>query len=299
MKIKLFLVLIIILWAVYPGFCQEEKPQSTHPVWSPDGSKIAFINNHFGVENKNAINFEVYTMNADGSNIKRHTINTAFEAEICWSPNGQNLAFKSYRDKNDEVYLLDLTSGEQTNISNHQARDGGPVWSNNGKFIYFYSDKDHEKGELYRFKIKNKKIKRITRNDFRESGAVWSPNGKQVAFVSDIDGDDDIYIMDVSGKNLRQLTNNELNDWYPQWSPDGRQIIFTYGDWETDIWETRIIDLDGSNEKTLIKEVDSGNANWHPDGSKIVFASGKSGYGEIYILDLKTGKEEKITDKAK
>ncbi|MEP1096973.1 MAG: DPP IV N-terminal domain-containing protein [Cyclobacteriaceae bacterium] len=274
---------------------ETEVPQSTHPVWSPDGSKIAFINNKVGVENGNPINFEVFTMNTDGTNMKRHTDNTAFEADISWSPNSNMLAVKSYRDGNDEVYTIDLVTGEQTNISNHLSRDDSPTWSSDGDAIYFSSQRDNEQGELYSYAIESKELTRLTTNDFAEIAAVWSPDGSQIAFVSDIDGDDDIYVIDLLNQQLTQVTNNELNDWYPIWSPDGKTILYTYGDWNTDIWELRTIAPDGSNEETILIRTDSGNATWSPDGNQIAYGSSKNGTGEIYVYNLENRSERQIT----
>nr|WP_321235719.1 DPP IV N-terminal domain-containing protein [uncultured Psychroserpens sp.] len=277
--------------------CQEKEiPQNTHPMWSPDGTKLAFISNKIGVENNNPINFEVYTMNVDGSSsIIRHTFNKAFESDINWSPDGTKLAVKSFSDKNDEVYVIDLNSKEQTNISNHSNADGSPVWSSNNEYLYFHSERDNENGELYSYNLKTKVIKRLTNNNDNEYSAVWSPDGKNIAYVSNKDGDDDIYIMNILSKKVIQLTNNPLSDWYPQWSPDGKSIIFTYGDWNTDIWEIRIINVDGAAESKLIEQTDSGNASWHPEGTKIAFASSRSGKGEIYIYDLTSKAIKKIT----
>lgn len=292
------MVLLFIIFSNCSSKIEEDQelPQSTHPVWSPDGTQIAFINNKIGVENKNSINFEVFTMNADGSNKVRRTFNTAFESDISWSPNGDKLAVKSYRDENDEVYIIDLKTGNQTNISNSTEREGDPTWSKNGSTIYFQSDRDNEKGELYEYSIDSTTIKRITHNNFSEYGAIRSPDQQKIAFVSNRDGDDDIYIMNVTDSSVTQLTNNELNDWYPQWSPEGEKLLFTYGDWETDIWELRIINTDGTGQETLIKQVDSGNASWHKDGNKIAFGSARLGAGEIFIFNMETKKEVQVTN---
>ncbi len=270
------------------------QPQSTHPVWSPDGTSIAFMNNSIGDENDNPINFEIYTVLLKENEIVRHTANTSFDADVAWSPNGTHLAIKSYRDGNDEIYMIDLKSGKQTNISNHAGRDSSPFWSRESNSIYFQSDRDHKKGELYAYDLNSKEITRLTKNSFSESGAVWSPDGNLIAFVSDMDGDDDIYLMSIKDMEPIQLTDNELSDWYPQWSPDGKEILFTYGDWETNTFELRLINVDGSNQKTIISTSDSGNASWHPSGQKIAYGISTEKGGEIFLFDINTQKHSML-----
>lgn len=70
------------------------------PVWSPDGSRIAFQSDRDG-------NFEVYVMDADGSNVVRLTDDPAGDGFPDWSPDGSQIAFASNRDGNFEIYVMD------------------------------------------------------------------------------------------------------------------------------------------------------------------------------------------------
>ena len=59
---------------------QEEQPILYYnPVWSPDGSRIAFYSNRDG-------NFEIYVMNANGGHQRRLTHNSHYDADPAWSP---------------------------------------------------------------------------------------------------------------------------------------------------------------------------------------------------------------------
>lgn len=273
----------------------EDLPQSTHPAWSWDGSKIAFINNRSGVEKGNPVNFEVFTMNADGSEVQQHTHNDAFEADLAWSRDQRFLAFKSFRDGNDEVYVLDIESGRQTNISNHEGSDGGPSFDVEGKHLYFWSDRDHKQGEIYSYNFESKSFRRLTDNNIREGSPALSPDGARIAFVSNHEGNDEIYVSDLNGAKLGRVTHNPLSDWYPRWSPDGRTLLSTYGDWETDSWEVRRVAVDASGHVTLVKCTDSGNASWHPRAQKIVFGSAMLGHGNLFVLDLEQGRLSQLT----
>ena len=58
----------------------------SYPMFSPDGKQIAFESNRTG-------NFEIYIINADGTNIKQLTSDTAFDGTPAWSPDGKQIVF--------------------------------------------------------------------------------------------------------------------------------------------------------------------------------------------------------------
>lgn len=57
---------------------------SATPVWSPDGKKIAFGSNRDGNAKKRRDNFEMYVMDADGSNVQRLTFNQKWDGHPDW-----------------------------------------------------------------------------------------------------------------------------------------------------------------------------------------------------------------------
>lgn len=80
--------------------------------WSPEGSRIAFISNRDG-------DFEVYTMNPDGTGVTQITTNTAHELAVAWSPDGTRLAFTSDRELfgNSKLYVMNADGSGETKIS--------------------------------------------------------------------------------------------------------------------------------------------------------------------------------------
>ena len=71
------------------------------PSWSPDGQRIAFDSNRDG-------DWELYVMNADGSEVRKLTQNDGSDYYPAWSPDGQRIAFQSDRDGDFEIYVLML-----------------------------------------------------------------------------------------------------------------------------------------------------------------------------------------------
>ena len=98
------------------------------PSFSPDGSKIAFFSDRDG-------DYEIYVMNADGSNQTRLTNNPAVDAKASFSPDGSKIAFNSSRDgsarpsrsspenpsgvTNFEIYVMDADGSNQTRLTNN------------------------------------------------------------------------------------------------------------------------------------------------------------------------------------
>ena len=81
------------------------------PIFSPDGSKIAF---HAVKE----FNCQIYIMNADGSGIKELTNILSWNYGHVFSPGGSKIAFYSDRDGSFEIYIMNTDGSEQINLTN-------------------------------------------------------------------------------------------------------------------------------------------------------------------------------------
>ena len=76
-------------------------------VWSPDGSKVAFLSNRDG-------NFEIYVMNADGSNEINLTQHPGYDVDPSWSPDGRKLAFQ--RDRSTPRWAFFVMNADGTGV---------------------------------------------------------------------------------------------------------------------------------------------------------------------------------------
>ena len=266
------------------------------PVWSPDGSRIAFWSNRDGGK-------EIYVMNADGSNVKRLTNNLADDVNPGWSPDGGRILFESERDGNREVYVMDAEGGNQIRLTRDNAVDSTAAWSPDGSLIAFASNRDTGPPynpynmDIYLMNADGSNVRRIVDDPEYDVGPQWSPDGRKILFMTGRHGDFDVYEMNADGTAQRNLTADyDKSDGAPVWSLDGHTIAFSRRIEGKD--QIFVMDSDGSNLKRVThNSANNGSAAWSPDGSKLIFQTDQDGNWEIYTISV-DGELAQLTDDA-
>jgi Tol biopolymer transport system component len=100
------------------------------PVWSPDGTRIAFESMRDG-------NSEIYVMGADGSKQVNLTGNPAHDHAPAWSPDGTQIAFESLRDGGRDLYVMRADGTEQVRLTFGVGLSVAPHWDIGGSEIVF------------------------------------------------------------------------------------------------------------------------------------------------------------------
>jgi Tol biopolymer transport system component len=105
------------------------------PSYSPDGRQIAFGSSRDG-------NYEIYVMHADGSNVRRLTMNPCMDVRPAWSPDGRRLAFTSNRDGNYEIYVMNADGSGLRRVTDNPERDDYAVWHPDGRRLALVSERN-------------------------------------------------------------------------------------------------------------------------------------------------------------
>jgi Tol biopolymer transport system component len=233
--------------------------------WSPDGRRLAFASNRRG-------NFDVYAIDVPDDPeysgdegalaIQPLTTNLADDLEPAWSPDGRQLAFMSIRGGNVDVYLLDLESGTESQLTDHPAADWLPAWSPDGNRVLFVSDRDGD-AEIFLMDPDGTNQRPLTSNEVTDEYPAWSPDGKQISFACGYGEGRELCLMDADGANVRVLTNDRASVWVQTWSPDGKWIVFTSDrDGNRELYRLRLEDF------LLVRLTDNGYldgiAAWRP-----------------------------------
>ncbi len=217
-------------------FSDGDKDQ---PVWSPDGSRLAFVAP--GIEGNG---LDIWVMDADGGNPVNLTNHPGDEFDPVWAPDGSRIAFTHHlRDAGGSpVYALVWSNPDGTDRTrlSYDFVESDPAFSPDMQWLlYVISAKDHE---YFYFRGAHDGFSSPRGFDLRalfgEFGKVddpaWAPVGNQFAYTQWTPSTRKIVLVtyDAIQRNgvhqPKEYVLTESNqDWAPAWSADARFIAFT------------------------------------------------------------------------
>ncbi len=238
--------------------------------------------------------YDIYTMNADGSNRTKLTDNMN-ASNPAWSPDGKHIAFDAALDQNfptPGLFIMNADGSGMKQLTNCCAIE--PSWSPDGTRIAFtsgFSHADHTP-DIYVMNSDGTNTKQLTTLGGSEPN--WSPDGTHIVFASHRDCAPDvpvpcasIYIMNADGSDQTKLHDFGFT---PAWSPDGMHIAF---DIRTDDYSgggIYIMNADGSNVIEVpgtSHMIGAHDPSWSPDSTYIAFdalPSASASSSSIYTI---------------
>jgi Tol biopolymer transport system component len=252
--------------------------------------KIAFTSTRDG-------NPEIYTMEADGSNVQRLTNNPASDSSPKWSPDGTKIAFLGSNGFQYDIYVMNADGSNQTRLTNNLVIVEPPEWSPDGTRIVFHFQSGVGNSFTNEISVVNADGTNLTQltNSGRNSSPRWSPDGTRIVFDR-FGSTFEIYVMNADGSNQTQLTNSGYA-FSPRWSPDSSRITFNSTRNGINNAEIYSMNADGSNQTRLTNNSSfDASPEWSPDGTRIVFKSVRDNNINIYVMNADGTSQTRLTN---
>ncbi|MET0622577.1 MAG: SBBP repeat-containing protein, partial [Pyrinomonadaceae bacterium] len=232
------------IYTVNPDGTERTKilstPQNTaadhDPVWSPDGTKLAFRRQVFGGA------YDFYVMDADGSNLRR-LASSGVVSRPTWSPDGSHIAYVKFVVPDYELYATRLDGTGEARIARGLDIVHDIDWSPDGTRFVF------QKNNLHVFVMdadgsNQRQLSTFTPSTFGTSDGepLWSFDGARVTFTRREDNSSDIYVVNADGTGQARVLN-QRGVVHGQLSPDGTKLVYQGGDGAGGV---SVANLDGS-----------------------------------------------------
>ena len=269
---------------------------------APETAKVVFTSRRDG-------NFEIYSMNPDGSDQINLTQHRAKDFAPVWSPTGEQILFVSDRGGIEDLYVMDADGTNVHQVFRKLIGRVFPTWSPDGKAFAYHR---FNKLSIHTASIDGKDEEELTNGLF----PTWSPNGSEIAFMG---GD---FTFDAGGRlgavnptikiiNLQThveevLLPEKIMMLAPAWAPNSAQIAFSWngmiekGPLEENIGNTMdiyVVNRDGDG----LKKIAAGGIRsvpyptWSPHENELIYSKWVGDFSQLFKVTLDGGVPEQLT----
>ena len=255
----------------------DEQPteiavKSALPVWSPDGTTVAYThteNNKYQILTISAVEGgrkHLVTESAIRFSYSILPYNRLQTSDFSWSPDGSKIAYIANKNGQRNIWIVKADGSNETQLT-----------SNSDSKLYFYCP-------------------------------LWSADGKRIAFSSKTGNSSkkptySIWLIDTETKNLRLMTQQRTFFRLIDWMQNGKELILVSTDGsETSGLQTEVslLRLETETGKTqpiaVLKDTYMYNIHLAPDGKNLAFAAHREGKDNIWLIPITGGAEKKLTN---
>ena len=227
-------------------------------------------------------------------------VEVRFARQPAPSPDGTQIAFSWQGD----LWLVDAGGGEARRVTANPAAERFPVWSRDGRWLAFASDRFGNNDVFIMPADGSAPPTRLTFASLGDVPVDFTPDGRAVLFVSRRDESvrwmAGIYRVPVDG-GTPQLVQPELGQW-AAYSPNGFDLAFVRG--ATKWWrrgyrgaanrELWLHTADGDDVQLSHFDGDDDLPSW-ADGHTLIFLSARSGRKNVFAMNIVTGEVRQLT----
>lgn len=245
--------------------------------------------------------FEIYSMNPDGTDVRRLTTSPGLDLGPAVSPNGRRIAFISLRTGSLEIHSMNADGSSVRQLTSLGGAVRNLAWSPDGRKIAFSMATPGSDSKIFVMNASGSAIRQLTTDAGDDRYPSWSPDGQQIAFSSSRSGTDNVYIINTDGTNVTPFTDCRQGCFAPAWSPDGTRIAYHDND---DGDGVQIVTVQGVTQPMVIHlethDLFEG-PSWSPDGVKLTYAARVNAcetcpfQKEIFTISADGSSEQRLT----
>ena len=198
-------------------------------------------------------------------------VTTRVESRGAWSPDGRTIAFNSDRQGEMNIWLHDVATRTDRQLTSGPGGDYQPEWAPDGRTLVFFSARGGSI-DIWSVSVASGRLRRLTDDPAMDTNPFVSPNGRSIAFMSDRLGRTDVWLMRADGADQRRLTSTGAGGHFLRWTRDGRGIVFrAESGSQTQIMRVAV---DGGTLTRLPDVASGGHLSWSPDQSLLMDVRG-------------------------
>jgi Tol biopolymer transport system component len=203
------------------------------PLWSPDGSQIAFVSARSGSS-------QLYVMDADGSNVEQLTSGLEFPSPFAWLPGGQHIVLRPFQAGGSLEWAVVNIATKEISTLNWQLApsfSSAELSHDGSRLAYVQAMNPADRNGPSQIRVQQTDGSNdyaLTDDIWVNYNPVWSADDSQLVFFTNRDGVEGlfaIYAVSADGSDLRALTEPIFGvGSFFSWSPDGGSVaVFNDG----------------------------------------------------------------------
>jgi Tol biopolymer transport system component/C-terminal processing protease CtpA/Prc len=288
----------------------------TAPVWSPDGTQIAFASDRYG-------DFDLFVMPATGGEATRLTFHSADDLPTSFTPDGRGVLFSSARldsatnvqfptPAQPELYRVELAGGMPTQVLSTPALHA--VWDRAGERLAYSDQKGYEMEwrkhddssfarDIWLYERASGRHRRLTAAGADDRHPVWAPGDRALYYLSERSGSFNVWRLDLDDPDHPvQITDHPVHPVRFLSISDAGDLCYAY---DGSIWirpagatESRKLTVFAAADRRELAVVpfDAGSQvsefALSPDGKEVAFVA----RGEVFVASVEHGATRRITD---
>ncbi len=260
------------------------------PSISPDGSTIAFVRADASSRRRiwvapmsNPVGAIRLTSSTDGMHDHRRP---------AWSPDGTQLAYEDMQD----LWLIDRAGGPSRRLTTARGRDSHPVWSRDGRWIYFQSLRSGNMA-LWRVNVASGNSEMVTIGTGGEGEPSLDRAGTRLAYAAQHDRSPCSLIDLRHGSRFLLPTEEDVSS--PAITSDRSRLIFiAHHPERSDLWSVPLASGVPQGSPTRVTQLDGsiGTFALSADGRWIAFHRTLDGQRDVWVISSRGGEPIRITD---